>query len=161
MEASVPRQRTTGTTPERLASGAEGATRTRRAASRPDERRTPPPTVKPAPARPRLRLVRETIDPDAPIPFNRRTSDRGPAVGEAIATFTGPHGFAALARVRLRDRSAGGLGVRCPLAVEPGAIATLTPVQAGGMPESALVVRCTGRAGAYHLGLRRLCMPAA
>ncbi len=157
----MPRQRTTGTVPERPAAGAEGATRTRRAASRPDERRPPPPAAKPAPARTRLRLVRDTVDPDAPIPFNRRTSERAPALGEAIATFTGPHGFAALARVRLRERSADGLGVRSPLAVDPGAIATLTPVQAGGTPESAIVVRCTGRAGAYHLGLRRLSTPAA
>ncbi|MCW5774968.1 MAG: hypothetical protein KIS87_00790 [Phycisphaeraceae bacterium] len=157
----MPRQRTTGTTRERQATGAEGATRTRRAASRSDERRTPPPISKSTTARPRLRLVREAIDPDAPIPFNRRAADRGPALGEAIATFTGPHGFAALARVRLRDSSEGGLGLRSPLAVEPGAIATLTPVHAGGLPESAIVVRCTGRAGAYHLGLRRLSAPAA
>ncbi|HRQ74034.1 MAG TPA: hypothetical protein PLU35_13490, partial [Phycisphaerales bacterium] len=142
-------------------SGAEGATRTRRAASRPDERRKPPPPAKTPAPRARLRLVRDAIDPEAPIPFSRRTTDRAPARGEAIATFTGPHGFAALARVRLRDTSTGGLGVRSPLPVEPGAIATLTPVQSGGAPESAIVVRCTGRAGAYHLGLRRLSAPAA
>ncbi|MCL4741571.1 MAG: hypothetical protein KJZ54_05135 [Phycisphaerales bacterium] len=157
----MPRQRTTGTVPERSAASAEGATRSRRTASRPDERRKAPPVARTTPPRARLRLVRETRDPDAPIPLNRRTADRAPALGEAIATFTGPHGFAALARVRLRDASPQGLGVRSPLAVEPGAIATLTPVQPGGAAHSAIVVRCTGRAGAYHLGLRRLHTPAA
>ena len=157
----MPRQRTTGTVRERSAANAEGTTRSRRAASRPDERRFPPPVPKPAAPRARLRLVRDVVDPDAPIPFNRRTADRTPARGEAIATFTGPHGFAALARVRLRDASPTGIGVRSPLAVQPGAVATLTPVQPGGTSQSAIVVRCTGRAGAYHLGLRRLHTPAA
>lgn len=105
--------------------------------------------------------MREAHDPDAPIPLNRRAQSRAPAHGEAIATFTGPHGFAALARVSFRDTSDEGLGIRCPLAVEPGAIATLTSVQPGRATESAVVVRCAARGGAFHVGLRRLHAPAA
>ena len=58
---------------------------------------------------------------DGPYPFERRCGSRAPRNGVAMAAFIDSHGAIALTRVEVVDASDGGLGLRCPVAVDTGA----------------------------------------
>lgn len=113
--------------------------------------------------RPGLRLVRadtgvetkpqtslQLTEPEA-VAHERRGADRVRARGQGVATFVDPDGRLWLTRVTLVDRCGGGLGVRCPVKIAPGASVRCS---VDGQTEFGCVAHTRGRGGAYRLGLR-------
>lgn len=90
-----------------------------------------------------------------PIPFDRRRLPRKAMKGHAMAVFT--QGFCAgsVVRVELSDASHTGLGIKSPVAVEPGTSFSLIP-EHPMMPRAVgIAVRCEKIAeGHYHVGLK-------
>ena len=113
--------------------------------------------------RPGLRLARtdagvETKPQPSPrspeteaVVHERRGTDRVRARGQGVATFVDPDGRLWLTRVTLVDRCGGGLGVRCPVKIAPGASVRCS---VDGQIEFGSVAHTRGRGGAYRLGLR-------
>ncbi len=91
---------------------------------------------------------RPATEPTRP---ERRGVERSKARGQGVATFVDPDGRLWLTRVTLVDQSDGGLGVRCPVKVTPGASFRCS---VGGRVELGSVAHTRGRGGAYRLGLR-------
>ena len=89
-----------------------------------------------------------STDPARP---ERRGVERSRMRGQGVATFVDPDGRLWLTRVTLVDRCDGGLGVRCPVKVTPGASFRCA---VGGQLELGSVAHTRGRGGAYRLGLR-------
>ncbi|HZW08458.1 MAG TPA: hypothetical protein VFF69_01005 [Phycisphaerales bacterium] len=100
--------------------------------------RAPAPRRRPAPA-------------DRPLKLERRAAGRTREHGDGVATFVNPDGRLWLTRVRLVDRSDGGLGVRAHVPAAPGASFSLT---LGGAVLQGVVAHARARGGAYRLGLR-------
>lgn len=108
----------------------------------------------------RLRLARAETGPGGvqgeasagdSVRLERRGIERSIARGQGVATFVDPDGRLWLTRVTLVDRSDGGLGVRCPVKVTPGASFRCS---VGGLLACGSVAHTRGRGGAYRLGLR-------
>ncbi|MFG0242874.1 MAG: hypothetical protein ACF8R9_08825 [Phycisphaerales bacterium JB054] len=85
------------------------------------------------------------------VAHERRGTERVRARGQGVATFVDPDGRLWLTRVTLVDRCGGGLGVRCPVKVSPGASVRCS---VDGQTEFGTVAHTRGRGGAYRLGLR-------
>lgn len=81
----------------------------------------------------------------------RRDAERVRARGQGVATFVDPDGRLWLTRITLVDRCGGGLGVRCPVRVAPGASVRCA---VDGRIECGSVAHARGRGGAFRLGLR-------
>lgn len=100
-------------------------------------------------------LVQRTSEDD------RRYSPRARLSGEAFAMFTDSISAGKLATIELIDGCAGGFGVRCPFAVEPGASFSMTPETGRMGRHVGMVVRCEAEGDGYRLGLRSRGMRAA
>lgn len=85
---------------------------------------------------------------------DRRYSPRARLSGEAFAMFTDSITAGKLATIELVDGCAGGFGVRCPFAVEPGASFSMTPESGRMGRHVGMVVRCEADGDGYRLGLR-------
>jgi hypothetical protein len=72
-----------------------------------------------------------------PLHFERRRLPRKKMSGYAIAVFTSGDCVGTVVRVELVDASHTGIGVICPMPIEPGAAFTL-------IPEDARMPRCCG-----------------
>lgn len=105
----------------------------------------------------RLRLaqadsgVETTPEDTGTMPLERRGGERVKTRGQGVATFVDPDGRLWLTRVTMVDRGGGGLGVRCPVKVSPGASFRCS---VDGHLEIGSVAHARGRGGAYRLGLR-------
>lgn len=85
---------------------------------------------------------------------DRRFSPRAKLCGEAFAVFTDSITAGKLATIELVDGCAGGFGVRCPFAVDPGASFSMTPESGRMGRHVGMVVRCEPDGEGYRLGLR-------
>lgn len=111
--------------------------------------------------RPALRMANAGVEPKpessvrlpeaGTVPLERRGAGRARARGQGVATFVDPDGRLWLTRITLVDRCDGGLGVRCPVRVAPGASFRCS---VEGRVEQGSVAHTRGRGGAYRLGLR-------
>lgn len=81
--------------------------------------------------------VPDEADLCEPLQFERRRLPRKKMSGHAIAVFTSGDCAGTVVRVELVDASHTGIGVICPMAIEPGAAFTL-------IPEDARMPRCCG-----------------
>lgn len=94
-------------------------------------------------------------------PDDRRFSPRARLSGEAFAVFTDSISAGKLATIELIDACAGGFGVRCPFAVEPGASFSMTPETGRMGRHVGMVTRCEADGDGFRLGLRSRGMRAA
>ncbi len=94
-------------------------------------------------------LIRSDVSPN-----DRRYSPRARLSGEAFAVFSDSLTAGKLATIELVDGCAGGFGVRCPFAVEPGASFSMTPESGKMGRHVGMVVRCEADGDGYRLGLR-------
>ena len=104
-----------------------------------------------------LRRALSTSSPPAaldPMRLDRRGALRLPACGEMVATFRGADGRIGLTRVEMIDASDGGLGLRSPVAIEPGMSVTLRDARTRQPWTDAACVRCAREPGGYRVGLR-------
>ncbi|MBL9000360.1 MAG: hypothetical protein JNK25_04420 [Phycisphaerae bacterium] len=97
------------------------------------------------------------FDPgDAPesLPFDRRRLPRKVMSGFAMAVFTAGISAGTVVRVELIDGSHTGLGIRCPIPIEPGASFSLIPEDRMMPRQVGIAVRCEEEGDQFHLGLR-------
>lgn len=85
--------------------------------------------------------------------FERRTAQRSPLEGRAMAAFTDPSGAVAIAFVELLDESSDGLGMRCALDVAVGSTVTLYNLPRS-TSEKGTVVRSSTADGVSRIGCR-------
>jgi hypothetical protein len=104
------------------------------------------------------RRTTPSAHPFDPMRLERRGTIRLPASGGMVATFRGPGGRVGLTPVELLDTSDGGLGLRSPVAIEPGMTVTLRDPRTRQPWSDAACVRCTREpaadGGGYRVGLR-------
>jgi hypothetical protein len=95
------------------------------------------------------------VSPDlTPIRFERRGCDRLLQTGSAMAAFFDDDGALSLTRVELLDFSPGGLGLRCPVDIEPGVRFCLYS-NAMRLPHTTgIVARCEPDDEEFRVGLR-------
>ena len=96
-------------------------------------------------------------DPDEgpeSLPFDRRRLPRKVMSGFAMAVFTAGIYAGTVVRVELIDASHTGLGIRCPIPVEPGASFSLIPEDRMMPRQVGVAIRCEGDGEQFHLGLR-------
>jgi hypothetical protein len=86
--------------------------------------------------------------------LDRRHDERQTIMGEGIAAFIDGEGGAKVCKIEFIDASGMGLGVRCGIAVAPGARFTLRPDSGLSRAHSGVVSRCTSDGEGYRLGLR-------
>lgn len=89
--------------------------------------------------------MRYVADPDAPMSVtqsDRRKTPRREMKGGAMAVFSSGLGAGTLVRVSLRDASWTGIGIKCPVKVEPGACVSLVPDDSMWPRQTGIVVRC-------------------
>lgn len=93
-------------------------------------------------------------DCDRTLPFERRSGERVGLNGGAMAAFYDEDGAIGLTRVELVDTSGAGIGMRCPVRIEPGVRFSL---YSGSIPlahQSGTVVRCSREGEEFRIGLR-------
>ena len=93
-----------------------------------------------------------------PFRFERRAGGRMPGDGEAMAAFYDEDGALSLTRVTLVDSSRNGLGLVCPVEVEPGARFCLYSRNTPLPHSTGVVVRCRPEGEDWRVGLS--CDPA-
>lgn len=87
--------------------------------------------------------------------FERRHQERQPVRGSVMAAFTDTDDGITLTRVDLVDASNGGLGLLCPVRVEPGARFALYAPEVALPHTTGVVARCTDSGDeAFRIGLR-------
>lgn len=97
--------------------------------------------------------ARTRIDLDA-YQLERRDGDRRPLAGAAMAAFYDDDGALSLTRVQLLDWSPRGLGLRCPMPIEPGTRFCLY-TEALALPHTTgVVARCIPDGEEFRIGLR-------
>lgn len=89
-----------------------------------------------------------------PLPFDRRRLPRKQMSGFAMAVFTAGIAAGTVVRVELIDASHTGIGIKCPIPVEPGASFSLIPEDRMMPRQVGVAVRCEGEGEEFHLGLR-------
>lgn len=88
------------------------------------------------------------------LKLDRRTAEREPRTGFAMAAFFDDDGALSLTRVELVDVSDGGLGLVCPVEVSPGVRFSLYS-NATVLPHSTgIVARCSPEGEDFRVGLR-------
>jgi hypothetical protein len=88
------------------------------------------------------------------LEHDRRRVPRRPMNGGAMAVFSTGIGAGTLVRADLVDASWTGIGLRSPIAVEPGACVSLIPDDPMWPRQTGIVVRCDADdAGGYRIGL--------
>jgi hypothetical protein len=91
--------------------------------------------------------------PNQSFKIDRRTSERVRRTGAAMAAFFDEDGALSLTRVELVDVSEGGMGLVCPVDVEPGVRFSL--YWGTSHPHSTgVVVRCSPEGEDFRVGLR-------
>lgn len=101
-----------------------------------------------------MRLAHAEVETDTNTQTDRRRTPRRQMQGGAMAVFSTGLGAGMLVRVSLLDASWTGIGVRSPVAVEPGACVSLVPDDAMWPRQTGLVVRCEPDSeGGYRVGL--------
>ena len=84
--------------------------------------------------------------------FERRREPREAADGSLAASYSGD-GRVGITRLELVDRSAGGMGVRARVRIEPGMIVTVCP-EGSNIPWLAgRAVRCESEGDGYRVGV--------
>lgn len=96
----------------------------------------------------------------APIPFERRHTDRSPVGGSYVAVVIDGD-QARLTSAELVDESNTGLGFRCPVELRPGAICHLHPHGVIALADVGRVARCTREGDGYRVGMVSLRRRAA
>lgn len=86
--------------------------------------------------------------------FERRGGDRRPQGGAAMAAFFDEDGALSLTRVELLDASGGGLGLRSPVAIEPGVRFCLYSNSTRLPHTTGIVARCEPDEEEFRIGLR-------
>lgn len=89
-----------------------------------------------------------------PFRFERRVEGREAVTGEAMAAFYDEDGALSLTRVRLLDESVHGLGLECPVPVEPGVRFSLHARGRVLAHTTGVVARCDARGESWRVGLR-------
>lgn len=114
----------------------------------------------------RLKLVRDdqrsaawTIQRD-PFKIDRRSEAREPAEHTVLASYHADGRFG-ITTLRLVDRSNGGVGATCDIAIEPGMRVTLAGEKATSAWIPGTVVRCTREGDEFRIGVRLSTRPAA
>jgi hypothetical protein len=101
------------------------------------------------------KIIAARREPDlAALRLERRLAERRPVRGGAMAAFFDEDGALSLTRVELVDASGGGMGLRCPVAVEPGVRFSL---YSGTIPlphTTGVVARCEEEGEEFRVGLR-------
>lgn len=92
--------------------------------------------------------------PLAPIPFDRRRCRRDQADGVIMAAFSSEESGITLARVEVINASRGGVALRSPVAIKPGARFSLHRESLPLPGERGTVARCSAREQQFLLGLR-------
>lgn len=90
----------------------------------------------------------------AALRLERRSGERRAQPGAAMAAFFDEDGALSLTRVELMDSSPGGLGLRCPVEIEPGVRFSL---YSGSIPlphTTGVVARCEPDGDDFRIGLR-------
>lgn len=93
-------------------------------------------------------------DNRASFPFDRRRGARWPAVGEPMAVFTNADGHTFLTRVELLDAGDRGVGILCPIPVEPGMSVTLHTRSLIAPQVIGVVTRCEHHGEVFRVGIR-------
>lgn len=99
------------------------------------------------------RSSRPYIDVES-LKFERRGEVRRPQSGFAMAAFFDEDGALSLTRVELLDASEGGLGLLCPVEIEPGVRFCLYSGTMALPHRSGTVARCVRRGDNFCIGLR-------
>lgn len=95
----------------------------------------------------------DAINCEVKYKLNRRTSDRAPRAGAAMAAFFDEDGALSLTRVELMDVSDGGLGLLSPVGVPTGVRFSL--YWGASVPHTTgVVARCAPDGDEYRVGLR-------
>jgi hypothetical protein len=101
-----------------------------------------------------MRYVADPGNQDTASQHDRRRAPRREMKGGAMAVFSTCLGAGTLVRVDLMDASWTGIGVRSPVAVEPGASVSIVPDDAMWPRQTGIVVRCEAdEEGGYRVGL--------
>jgi hypothetical protein len=94
-----------------------------------------------------------SIDPLAPIPFERRAHQRHEMMGELEAVRTDGLSFPATMRLKMIDESVGGVAARVDAPVPPGARLSVRTCPITGQWRHGVVVRCYPSGDGYRLGI--------
>lgn len=84
---------------------------------------------------------------------DRRRIPRKPMQGGAMAVFSSQMGAGTLVHVDLVDASWTGIGIKCPVPVQPGTCVSLVPDSPAWPRQTGVVVRCEAGEGGYSIGL--------
>ena len=93
--------------------------------------------------------------------LDRRYDERQSIAGDGIAAFVDGEGGAKVCKVEFVDASGMGLGIRCGIAVTPGARFTLRPDSGLSQAHAGIVSRCSPDGEGYRLGLKLFLAKAA
>lgn len=86
--------------------------------------------------------------------LDRRRAERGSITGEGLAAFIDGEGGAKVCRLDFIDACGTGIGVKCGIAIAPGARFTLRPDSGLTQLYRGVVARCTRDGEVYRLGLK-------
>lgn len=102
-------------------------------------------------------------DDDAPAPLRleRRTVDRWPAHGGAVAVCLGGSRFGTEHSLRLADCSMDGMGAYSDTVIEPGTLVSVGFQVPGMSTRQAVVLRCQPCGDGYRVGLQYAMRQAA
>lgn len=98
-------------------------------------------------------LPKELADPPAPLRFERRASERHPAIGTLEAMQCDGMKAPVMIRLHLLDESAGGLAALAEAPMAPGARLRVRTCPATGVWCDGRVVRCSPAGQGYRVAL--------
>ncbi len=87
------------------------------------------------------------------IEQERRKTPRRAMDGGAMAVFSNSIGAGTLVHVEILDASWTGIGIKSPIAVEPGASVSIVPESAAWPRQTGVVVRCEADEHGYRIGI--------
>lgn len=120
-----------------------------------------------------MKIAEQTVRDEAALPvwarkaeerirkLDRRHDERQSIVGDGIAAFVDGEGGAKVCKVEFVDASGMGLGIRCGIAITPGARFTLRPDSGLSQAHAGVVSRCSRDGEGYRLGLKLFLAKAA
>lgn len=114
-------------------------------------------------ARPGRVVHTPRLTPDAPLArieprpaqLERRSSARTRIRGGFMAAISDPEGDLFLTTAELVDASDGGLGLLCPVEIEPGSRVSLYSPRDRRPADGGTVVRCSTDGESFRIGLKR------
>jgi len=96
---------------------------------------------------------RSEFPPPAPIPFDRRRSERRPAIGTLEAVRCDGMALPVTRQVALLDESDGGLAIKSDTPIPPGALLRVRTCAVRDVWRDFVVVRCAPIGRGYRVGL--------